>query len=146
MSYKKLKLNGCYDIVNGSLIRSSYTTYLVLDDEKILSMVVLKDTGIKLITNLDCVIYKLNNIIANKEYTEEQIPFPDSIIKYGEEVDIHFICYYSVSHFGLNKIHYLYIDDNGRYWYRILDILMETDSLDLYEVVKPKLNNELHLA
>ena len=141
MSYKKLKLNGCYDIVNDNLIRSSYTTYLVLNDEKILSMVVLKDTGIKLITNLDCVMDKLNSIITNKEYTEEQIPFPDSIIKYGEEVDIYFICYYSVSHFGLNKIHYLYIDDNGRYWYRILDILMKTDNLDLYEVVKPKLNN-----
>lgn len=61
----------------------------------------------------------------------------------GKDLILTMINVCNISHYGLNKVHRLYIDQYGEYWYEIVDTLMRTSEILKYEEMINKLEREV---
>lgn len=144
MEYKLIELNKGIDIVNGNVIHSSYDTIAVLNNNELIGLVLEKDNGIKLISNLADNKKELKKLL-NKRGSKPVIVNISSryeVIE-GEGLELNFISACIISHYGIDKIHRLYIDQYGEYWYEIIDSLMKTSELLKYKKMIKKLKREV---
>lgn len=144
MEYKLIELNKGIDIVNGNVIHSSYDTIAVLNNNELIGLVLEKDNGIKLISNLADNKKELKEILNKCGYK----PIIVSILPRYEEAEgkdliLTMVSVCNISHYGIDKIHRLYIDQYGEYWYEIIDSLMKTSELLKYEEMINKLEREV---
>lgn len=144
MEYKLIELNKGIDIVNGNLINSSYDTIAVLNNNELIGLVLEKDNGIKLISNLADNKKELKEILNKCGYKPIIVNISSryEVIE-GESLELNFISACNISHYGIDKIHRLYIDQYGEYWYEIIDSLMKTSELLKYEEMINKLEREV---
>ena len=144
MEYKLIELNKGIDIVNGNLIHSSYNTIAVLNNNELIGLVLEKDNGIKLISNLADNKKELKELLNEHGYKPTII----SILSRHEIIEdkdliLTMVSVCNISHYGIDKIHRLYIDQYGEYWYEIIDCLMKTSELLKYEEMINKLEREV---
>lgn len=144
MEYKLIGLNKGIDIVNDNVIHSSYDTIAVLNNNELIGLVLEKDNGIKLISNLADNKKEIKELINKHGYK----PMIVSILPRYEEAEgkdliLTMVSVCNISHYGIGKIHRLYIDQYGEYWYEIIDSLMKTSELLKYEEMINKLEREV---
>lgn len=144
MEYKLIELNKGIDIVNGNVIHSSYDTIAVLNNNELIGLVLEKDNGIKLISNLADNKKEIKELLNKHGYK----PMIVSILPRYEEAEgkdliLTMVSVCNISHYGIDKIHRLYIDQYGEYWYEIIDSLMKTSELLKYEEMINKLEREV---
>ena len=61
----------------------------------------------------------------------------------GKDLILTMVSVCNISHYGIDKIHRLYIDQYGEYWYEMIDSLMKTSELLKYEEMINKLEGEV---
>ena len=144
MGYTLIKLNKGIDIVNGNLIHSSCNTSAIINDNELIGLTLKKDNEIKLISDLADNKKEIKELLNKHGYK----PMIVSILPRYEEVEgkdliLTMVSVCNISHYGIDKIHRLYIDQYGEYWYEIIDSLMKTSELLKYEEMINKLEREV---
>ena len=144
MEYKLIELNKGIDIVNGNLIHSSYNAIAVLNNNELIGLVLEKDNGIKLISNLADNKKELKELLNEHGYKPTIISIlPRHEIIEDKDLILTMVSACIISHYGIDKIHRLYIDQYGEYWYEIIDSLMKTSELLKYKKMIKKLKREV---
>ena len=144
MEYKLIKLNKGIDIVNGNLINSSYDTIAILNNDELIGLVLEKDNGIKLIPNLADNKKEIKESLNKHGYKPVVVSLlPRYEIIEDKDLTLTMVSVCNISHYGIDKIHRLYIDQYGEYWYEIIDSLMKTSELLKYEEMINKLEREV---
>lgn len=144
MEYKLIKLNKGIDIVNGNLIHSSYDTIAILNNGELIGLVLEKDNGIKLISNLADNKKELKEFLNKCGYKPVIVSLlPRYEIIEDKDLTLTMVSACNISHYGIDKIHRLYIDQYGEYWYEIIDSLMKTSELLKYKKMIKKLKREV---
>ena len=147
MEYKLIKLNKGIDIVNGNLINSSYDTIAILNNDELIGLVLEKDNGVKLISNLADNKKEIKKLLNKCGYKPIIVNiFPRYEIIEDKDLILTMVSVCNISHYGIDKIHRLYIDQYGEYWYEIIDSLMKTSELLKYEEMINKLEREVMLV
>lgn len=147
MEYKLIELNKGIDIVNGNLIHSSYNTTALLNNNELIGLVLEKDNGIKLISNLADNKKELKKLLNKCGYKPIIVNIlPRYEIIGDKRLELNFISACIISHYGIDKIHRLYIDQYGEYWYEIIDSLMKTSELLKYKKMIKKLKREVMIV
>ena len=144
MGYTLLKLNKGIDIVDGNLINSSCNTSAIINDNKLIGLTLKKDNGIKVISDLADNKKEIKELLNKHGYK----PVIVSILPRYEELEgkdliLTMVSVCNISHYGIDKIHRLYIDQYGEYWYEIIDSLMRTSEILKYEEMINKLEREV---
>ena len=144
MEYKLIKLNKGIDIVNGNLINSSYDTIAILNNDELIGLVLEKDNGIKLIPNLADNKKEIKESLNKHGYKPVVVSLvPRYEIIEDKDLTLTMVSVCNISHYGIDKIHRLYIDQYGEYWYEIIDSLMKTSELLKYEEMINKFEREV---
>ena len=144
MGYTLIKLNKGIDIVDGNLINSSCNTSAIINDNELIGLTLKKDNGIKVISDLADNKKEIKELLNKYGYK----PMIVSILPRYEEVEgkdliLTMVSVCNISHYGIDKIHRLYIDQYGEYWYEIIDSLMKTSELLKYGEMINKLEREV---
>lgn len=144
MGYTLIKLNKGIDIVNGNLINSSCNTSAIINDNKLIGLTLKKDNGIKVISDLADNKKEIKELLNKHGYKPMIVSIlPRHEIIEDKDLILTMVSVCNISHYGIDKIHRLYIDQYGEYWYEIIDSLMKTSELLKYEEMINKLEREV---
>lgn len=140
MKYTLVDLKQNIDIIEGTVIKSSFPSKALFNDEKLIGIIIEKDRGFKVIKDLTDNEETIKELISDKSKNIEPLFFE---LMGTETIDFYPLGFYEVNHYGLTKIHALYIDQHGEYWYNITDTLMKTSIFNKYEDMITALEREV---
>lgn len=143
MKYTLVGLKQNIDVVEGNIIKSSFPSKALFNGDKLIGIIIEKDRGFKVIKDLADNEETIKDLISGKSKNIEPLFFE---LMGTETIDFYPLGFYEVNHYGLTKIHSLYIDQHGGYWYKINNTLMKTSELLKYEEMINKLESEVMLV